>query len=126
MVNKVYLFEELMHQDVSLLGRYEFLNKYGKEEEPYYDKVTGEYIRHITAESICNTKEWKKKEELMGRVKDWLLDMEEDAAHLTLDEWSAKHGSYRKEIWDKIHGETKGQFEMDIDWWGKDRIERNE
>ena len=51
----------------------------------------------------------------MSKVSDWLLEMEEDAAHLTLDEWSAKHGSYRKEIWDRVHKEREeDQLTMEL------------
>ena len=48
MSNRVYLFDELMHEDVSLLGRYAFLEKYGLDKEYIYDKITGQYIREIT------------------------------------------------------------------------------
>jgi hypothetical protein len=106
------------------LGRYAFLDKYGKDMEPFYDMVTAENIRSIVKESLIQIR--KKKETLMGRVSDWLIEMEEDAGHLTKDEWIAKHGSQRKEIWDKAHGEIKEQLEMDIDWYGRDRISRNE
>ena len=51
----------------------------------------------------------------MGRVKDWLLEMEEYAAHLPLKEWIAKHGSYRKEVWDRIHNNLEeDQFDLGL------------
>ena len=28
----------------------------------------------------------------MGKVKAWIMDMEEDAIDMTLEEWTAKHG----------------------------------
>ena len=35
----------------------------------------------------------------MGRVKDWLIEMEEDAGHLSLTDWVAIHGiSHDSEI----------------------------
>ena len=50
----------------------------------------------------------------MGRVSDWLMEMEEDAGRLTKDEWITKHGFQRKEIWEKAHGEMEDQLELDI------------
>ena len=119
-MNKHYLFDEMVYEDALTLGRYQFLEKYDKDSEEFFDQVQAEKIRAIVKQSK------KEKEKNVSKVSDWLIEMEEDAGQLTREEWIAKHGSYRKEIWDQIHGETKGQFEMDIDWWGKDRIERNE
>ena len=39
----------------------------------------------------------------MGRVSDWLIEMEEDAGRLSRYEWIAKHGSARIAIWEKAH-----------------------
>tara|TARA_R100000687_G_scaffold70491_1_gene60134 strand:- start:158 stop:337 length:180 start_codon:yes stop_codon:yes gene_type:complete len=50
--NKVYLFDELMYEDVSLLGRSGFLEKYGLDKEYIYDKITGQYIRDITRKAL--------------------------------------------------------------------------
>ena len=51
----------------------------------------------------------------MSRVSDWLLEMEEDATHLSLNEWTAKHGSYRKEIWDRVQTEREeDQLTMEL------------
>ena len=113
MTNKVYLFDELMTEDVLLLGRYDFLNKYGKEKEPYYDKITGDYIRKITIESLHSIKQWKKREELMSKVKDWLIGMEEDAEQLSLNDWIAIHGLNHKEIWDRINSDSD-RYQMDL------------
>jgi len=115
MTNKVYLFDELMTEDVLLLVRYDFLNKYGKEKEPYYDKITGDYIRKITAESLHSIKQWKKKEELMSKVKDWLIEMEEDAVHLSLTDWISIHGKSHKEIWERINSDSEtNQFDLGL------------
>ena len=112
MTNRVYLFDELMHEDVLLLWRYEFLNKYGKEKEPCYDKITGEYIRQTTMESLRNIT-IKREEELMGRVKDWLIEMEEDAGHLSLTDWVAIHGVGHQEIWDRINSDSD-KYQLDL------------
>ena len=105
------IIDKEKRKDVSL-GRHAFLDKYGKDMEPFYDMVTAENIRSIVKESLIQIQ--KKKETLMGRVSDWLMEMEEDAGHLTKDEWITKHGSQRKEIWEKAHGEMEDQLELDI------------
>jgi len=97
----------MVHEDALTLGRYEFLEKYDKDSEEFFDKVQAEKIREIVKQS--------KKENLMSRVSDWLLEMEEDATHLSLNEWTAKHGSYRKEIWDRVQTEREeDQLTMEL------------
>ena len=106
-MHKHYLFDEMVHEDALTLGRYEFLEKYDKDSEEFFDKVQAEKIREIVKQS--------KKENLMSRVSDWLLEMEEDATHLSLNEWAAKHGSGRKEIWDKVQTEREeDQLTMEL------------
>ena len=56
MSNKVYLFDELMYEDVPRLGRFGFLEKYGLDKEYIYDKITGQYIRDITRKALEDTK----------------------------------------------------------------------
>ena len=36
----------------------------------------------------------------MGKVKDWVIEMEEDATTLTRDEWVEKHGETVIEFYD--------------------------
>ena len=106
-MHKHYLFDEMVHEDALTLGRYEFLEKYDKDSEEFFDKVQAEKIREIVKQS--------KKENLMSRVSDWLLEMEEDATHLSLNEWAAKHGSGRKEIWDRVQTEREeDQLTMEL------------
>jgi len=100
-------------EDINL-GRQYFLDKYGQDMEPLYNLVTRENIRDIVKTSLIHIQEWKQKRIDMGRVSDWLMEMEEDAGHLTKDEWITKHGSQRKEIWEKAHGEIEDQLELDI------------
>ena len=38
-----------------------------------------------------------------GRVKSWVMDMEEDAYDMTREEFIAKHGESHVDIWDKVH-----------------------
>ena len=106
-MHKHYLFDEMVHEDALTLGRYEFLEKYDKDSEEFFDKVQAEKIREIVKQS--------KKENLMSRVSDWLLEMEEDATHLSLNEWAAKHRSGRKEIWDRVQTEREeDQLTMEL------------
>jgi len=88
------------------LGRYTFLDKYGKDMESFYDMVTIENIQNIVKTSLINIQEWKQKESLMGRVSDWLIEMKEDAGYLTEQQWIAKHGFYRKEFFKKKDKES--------------------
>tara|TARA_R100001086_G_scaffold193773_1_gene110745 strand:- start:700 stop:933 length:234 start_codon:yes stop_codon:yes gene_type:complete len=41
----------------------------------------------------------------MGRVSDWLIEMEEDAFCMTRDEWTAKHGESCIDIYNKLRVE---------------------
>mgnify|MGYP006402844365 CR=1 FL=1 len=59
MSNRVYLFDELMHEDALTIGRYAFLEKYGLDKEDVYDYVVGKHIREITKKSLEDIKKWK-------------------------------------------------------------------
>ena len=39
----------------------------------------------------------------MGKVKAWLMEMEDDALEMARDEFIEKHGEYEVDIWDRIH-----------------------
>ena len=41
----------------------------------------------------------------MGRVSDWLIEMEEDAFCMTRDEWTAKHCESSNDIYNKLRAE---------------------
>lgn len=111
-MRKHYLFDEIIYEDALALGREKFLEKYDKDSEEFFDQVQAEKIRAIVKQV---KKEIAEKEDNMSRVSDWLLEMEEDAAHLTLNEWASKHGSYRKEIWDRVHKEREeDQLTMEL------------
>ena len=114
----------MMEDDAKLLSRHNFLEKYGEHNEWVYDKIHGEWIREILADSLksieqrelnqmkrITVKEWKA----MGKVKAWLMDMEEDATHLPKDEWIRKHGQAREYIFDKVQDElSEVQGELDL------------
>tara|TARA_R100000656_G_C3907867_1_gene120205 strand:+ start:390 stop:542 length:153 start_codon:yes stop_codon:yes gene_type:complete len=50
----------------------------------------------------------------MSKIKNWLIEMEEDAAYMTLAEWTIKHGNSHRDIWHRIQGDTEDQFEMEL------------
>lgn len=118
MTNRVYLFDEMMYEDAPILGRYKFIEKYGKEKETLYDFIVGQNIRNIVKESLISIAKFKQKEKDMGKVNDWLIEMEEDAARLTEEEWVAKHGwSHKPTVWDRVRRElnsTELQLNLDI------------
>ena len=37
----------------------------------------------------------------MSRIKDWLMDMQEDASEMTRSEWIEVHGASNIEIYDE-------------------------
>tara|TARA_Y100001951_G_scaffold48721_1_gene38387 strand:- start:276 stop:641 length:366 start_codon:yes stop_codon:yes gene_type:complete len=43
----------------------------------------------------------------MGKVKSWLMDMEEDASFMSLDEWVSKHGEQNKDVYETIQGDIQ-------------------
>ena len=43
------------------------------------------------------------KKSMTGKVKAWLMEMEEDAAEMTRDEFIDKHGEYEADIWDCVN-----------------------
>jgi len=57
-------------------------------------------------------KEWRT----MGKVKAWLMDMEEDATILPRSEWVQKHGTDREYIFDKIQGELE-EIQGELNLW---------
>jgi len=38
----------------------------------------------------------------MGKVKDWIIGMEEDATCMSLDEWIDKHSISNRSIYDRV------------------------
>lgn len=51
-----------------------------------------------------------------GRVKSWVMGMEEDAYDMTREEFIAKHGESHVDIWDKVHsGEDEYEPEPDFE-----------
>ena len=45
----------------------------------------------------------------MGKVKDWLIGMQEDAMWMSRDSWAAKHGASNLRVYDEVQEEMAGQ-----------------
>jgi hypothetical protein len=46
----------------------------------------------------------------MGRVKDWLIEMEQDAVDMSRDEWMTKHGETVVEVYDDMQRKIQGDL----------------
>ncbi len=44
----------------------------------------------------------------MGRVNDWVIGMQEDAAWMSRDSWAAKHGAQNLDLYDRTQDEMNG------------------
>jgi len=44
----------------------------------------------------------------MGRVNDWVIGMQEDAAWMSRDSWAAKHGAQNLDMYDRTQDEMNG------------------
>jgi len=51
----------------------------------------------------------------MGKVKDWLMGMEEDAVWMSLDEFLDKHGRSNQDVYEAINGEHQDIFEYGLE-----------
>ena len=50
----------------------------------------------------------------MGKVKDWLIEMQEDAAEMSREEWMKKHGESAVEVYNDVERAIQGDlFEDD-------------
>lgn len=45
----------------------------------------------------------------MGKVSDWLIGMEEDAAWMSRDSWAAKNGAQNLRVYDEVQEDMTGQ-----------------
>ena len=46
----------------------------------------------------------------MGKVKDWMIEMQEDAVDMSRDEWMEKHGESAVEIYNDVHRAIQGDL----------------
>lgn len=90
---------ENMEADASDMSKEEFVKAHGEKYAHIWDKVQKE-LKYGTDESV---------EE--GRVKDWLLDMEADAAAMSKEEFIKAHGEQHVDIWDRVQKEMDGDYE---------------
>ena len=51
----------------------------------------------------------------MGKVKDWLMDMEEDAIWMSLNEFLDKHGRSNQDVYESINGEHQDVNEYGLE-----------
>ncbi len=45
----------------------------------------------------------------MGKVKSWLMGMEEDAMWMSRDSWAAEHGAMNLQVYDTARDRYEGQ-----------------
>ncbi len=103
----------MMYEDAKELSRHAFIEKYGGHREWIYDKIHGEIIREILKESLARIDKDNERNKLMGRVKDWLIEMEEAAAVLSLSDFLNLYGPNQKEIWDRVNTTDK-QYDLGL------------
>ena len=46
----------------------------------------------------------------MGKVKAWLMDMEEDAMWMSRDSWAARHGAHNLTVYDEARDKYDGHI----------------
>ena len=71
--------------------------------EGSYKTFEDEEIQEILKESLTQIDKRNERNKLMGKVKDWLIEMEDDATFLTLPEWIKLYCTNQKEIWERIN-----------------------
>ena len=50
----------------------------------------------------------------MGRVSDWIIGMEEDAAWMSKAVFVNVHGISNADIWDRVHNDEDDYYEPEI------------
>ena len=103
----------MMYEDAKELSRHAFIEKYGGHREWIYDKIHGEIIREVLKESLARIDKDNERNKLMGRVKDWLIEMEEAAAFMTLPEWTKLYGVNQREVWERVNSNDK-QYDLGL------------
>ncbi len=100
-----------MYHDGHVLDRNKFLDRYGEDKEELYNHIKElDYVIWRVKNIVDKV---TQEDKLMGRVKDWLIEMEEDASDLSLSDWIAIHGVGHKEIWERINSD-KDQFNLEL------------
>ena len=94
-------YSSSMYRDGHEINKEKFLNKYGEDKEELYNHI--KEFDYIVWRVYYIIDKIVEEDKTMSRVKDWLIEMEEDATHLSLTDWVAIHGISHKEIWEKIN-----------------------
>lgn len=51
----------------------------------------------------------------MSRTGQWVFEMQQDAAEMTLSQFIEKHGAYAAEVWHDVHFGDDRDMEPDLD-----------
>lgn len=62
----------------------------------------------------------------MGKVKGWLMTMEEDAMWMSRDSWIARHGSTHVSVFDDVQAELEGRQVQEAREMVQEQIDRLE
>lgn len=76
--------------------------------------VTGRLTRRRAISTFAQSiglKSMERGDITMGKVKSWVMDMEEDAINMTLEEWTKKHGESVIEIYLEARRKHAGLIE---------------
>ena len=57
---------------------------------------------------VVGLKSMERGDITMGKVKSWIMDMEEDAIDMTLEEWTVKHGESVIEVYHEARRKHAG------------------
>ena len=111
MMKAKFEYSSSMYRDGNTIGRDKFLEKYGEDKEELYDHIKElDYIIWRVRNTIT-----KLEENSMGKVKDWLMEMEEDATIMSRKSWLEMHGKNKEYIFDRIQAEldeVQGELEL--------------
>ena len=70
-------------------------------------------IQEILKESLNQIAKDKERNKLMGKIKDWLIDMEEAATFMTLSEWIKVYGTNQREVWERVNSNDE-QYDLGL------------
>jgi len=107
--------QRMMYEDAKVLSRHNFIEKYGGHSEWVYDKVHGELIREILKQSLESIDNRKEKERQMSKVNDLLIQMEEEAPHITKTAFVGKYGWIHEDVWTKVRIEMRDQLGLELE-----------
>ena len=62
----------------------------------------------------------------MSKIGNWVLEMQEDAADMTLAEFNNKHGESQSTVWDEVQREMEEDAPTPEDYWGACEMEMDD